>query len=331
MMHDSKINPTPELTFGIYPGSGVYVDPDSGAILGYADEPAQINLALAALQAGEKPFLVRGYLHYKGSGRLGHPTPLDMQQYTTAQRKLDLALCYRSLDGDLHDWANCIRTILHEYGPYLAKVQIAEEPNNPDAINGGDGSFLNVRQAIITGVLAAKGEINRLGYPIQVGFNATPSFDPRDPFWVEIGQKGSSEFREALDYVGLDFYPDVFRPLPPGLSLRDAVTGVLTNFRNANLALGQIPARVPIHITENGWPTSATRSFERQALAIEALIRTIAENSQALNITHYEFFDLRDADSAGPGLQFGLLRDDYRPKPAFDVYRKLIEELGTER
>ena len=51
----------------------------------------------------------------------------------------------------------------------------------------------------------------------------------------------------------------------------------------------------------------------------------------ALNVTHYEFFALRDADSSNPGLgyQFGLPRDDYRPKPAFDRYRALVAELGV--
>jgi hypothetical protein len=49
-----------------------------------------------------------------------------------------------------------------------------------------------------------------------------------------------------------------------------------------------------------------------------------------LNITHYEFFDLRDADSADPGLPFGLLRDDYSSKPGFAVYQRLVRELGEE-
>ncbi len=40
---------------------------------------------------------------------------------------------------------------------------------------------------------------------------------------------------------------------------------------------------------------------------------------------------LRDADSANPDLfhQLGLMRDDYTPKPAFEQYRTLIEELGV--
>jgi hypothetical protein len=46
-------------------------------------------------------------------------------------------------------------------------------------------------------------------------------------------------------------------------------------------------------------------------------------------MTHYTHFDLRDAGSSNPDVfyQFGLLRDDYMPKPAFHRYRALIEEL----
>ena len=43
------------------------------------------------------------------------------------------------------------------------------------------------------------------------------------------------------------------------------------------------------------------------------------------------YHGLRDADSNNPNLfyQFGLMRDDYTPKPAFETYRQLIAELGT--
>ncbi len=329
MIEDRKNETPARLTFGIYPGSGVGVDPGSGIILGKPGEFSQIVAALDSLCPPERPFLVRGYLHYTGAGGRNHLTPSRLEQYVKQGRKIDLALCYRPAKADLMDWADFIRAILREYGPYLAKIQITEEPNNPHTATGGDGSSPNVIQAIFTGVLAAKEEISRLGYAIQVGFNATPSFDPEDIFWNQIGRSSSPDFVAALDYVGLDFYPDVFRPLPPGLSLSDAVTAVLTHFRMKNLANGKIPATVPIHITENGWPTSATRTPERQAVVVEEVIRTIAGAAPIINITHYEFFNLRDADSADPGFQFGLMRDNYSPKPAFSIYRKLIEKFSS--
>ena len=47
-------------------------------------------------------------------------------------------------------------------------------------------------------------------------------------------------------------------------------------------------------------------------------------------MTHYMLFGLRDADSSKPDLfhQFGILHDDYTPKPAFDTFRALVAELG---
>ena len=48
------------------------------------------------------------------------------------------------------------------------------------------------------------------------------------------------------------------------------------------------------------------------------------------NTTDYFWFDLRDADTSSPNFQqqYGLLRDDYAPKPAFDAYRKLVDALS---
>ena len=56
----------------------------------------------------------------------------------------------------------------------------------------------------------------------------------------------------------------------------------------------------------------------------------ISRNAEALNITGYIHHSLRDARSAGSGLfcQFGLMTDDYSPKPAFHVYRDLIGALS---
>lgn len=64
---------------------------------------------------------------------------------------------------------------------------------------------------------------------------------------------------------------------------------------------------------------------------MEVLISTLAVVNQLkekLNITHYEYFGLRDAESANSGFQFGLMKDDYTPKPAFDTYKKLIQQYG---
>jgi hypothetical protein len=77
---------------------------------------------------------------------------------------------------------------------------------------------------------------------------------------------------------------------------------VLSQFRNVNLAAGPIPQTCRIHIAENGWPTGPTCTYERQATVLELVIRTIHEHRAQFNITHYELFALRAANSSNPDL-----------------------------
>lgn len=64
---------------------------------------------------------------------------------------------------------------------------------------------------------------------------------------------------------------------------------------------------------------------------LETVVRAVYDCRGAVSVTHYEFFAPRDGDSTRADLlcQFGLLRVDFTPKPAFDVYRRLIAELGA--
>ncbi len=89
----------------------------------------------------------------------------------------------------------------------------------------------------------------------------------------------------------------------------------------------------PLRVTENGWPTGPGRSADRQAEVLEIVVRAVDRLRTKLNISHYEYFLLRDSDSERPemGAQFGLLRHDYVVKPAFDVYRRLVAELGADK
>jgi hypothetical protein len=94
---------------------------------------------------------------------------------------------------------------------------------------------------------------------------------------------------------------------------------------------------VSIRVTENGWPTGKNpvanieRTYDRQTEVLEIVIRTIYNLRQELNISHYELFGLRDADSSKEDLfhQYGIMRDDYSPKPAYDTFKRLIRELGN--
>jgi hypothetical protein len=294
-------------------------------------DPDATAEALALLQPAGRPFVIRAYAVYRGGSRLEKRTPPDVVPYIGhSGRILDLVLCYRPEHGDIDDWTRLIRRTVRQLGDQPAALQITEEANNPVAATGGDGASPDVRRALVEGVLAAKDEVQRLGSPAQVGFCATPSFRPGDDFWADLAALGGRTFAEALDYVGLDFFPDVFRSVPAE-QLQQAVEGVLTHYRTINLVAGGISAAVPIRITENGWPTGPGRSYERQAEVLETIVRTAHDLRGALNITHYEFFALRDAGGEVTGFrEWGLLREDYTPKPAFETYRRLAGEFGGE-
>jgi hypothetical protein len=48
------------------------------------------------------------------------------------------------------------------------------------------------------------------------------------------------------------------------------------------------------------------------------------------NVTDYRWFDLRDHNTSSQNFQqhYGLLRDDYSPKPAFGAYRELVRRFA---
>ena len=85
-----------------------------------------------------------------------------------------------------------------------------------------------------------------------------------------------------------------------------------------------------LHLSESGYPTGPGRTDAMQEEALRAAVRTVAKAAARYRVTGYRWFDLRDADSAGPSFEsrYGLMRDDYSPKPAFNAYRDLIARFG---
>jgi len=315
------------LRFGIYLGGISEVHHELAT--GKPDIPEDINRVLDLLQA-DKQFLVRTYLGFTGTDEdaelVDMPTMPDLARYTWRGRKLDLVLSNWDRRGNQAGWVEFIENAIGRYGPYIGCLQICEEPNLYEY--PGDGRFGHAVENILTGVRVARQMLKQRALSVNLGFNAVPSTDANDVFWREMAKRMDNAFINCLDYVGLNFYPDVNKPLVGEMPVE--VRKVLTKFREETLPEAGIPGSVPIHICENGWPTGPHRYYTRQADFVEQTVRTVHELRAKLNITHYELFSLRDADTANPDLnhQFGILRDDYSPKPAFDTYRRLIAELG---
>ena len=328
------------LTFGIYPGG--MAGGDQGLLTGSPDDLPRARAALGELQGSAAPFVVRCYDSFQDPGSPLWAAPSAPPRFAgyadPPDRPMDLVLQYRSAAGNISGYLDFVRDRIRQFAHLLYSVQITEEPNSIGGPNVIDGSYPNVCEALVAGVQAAKECLDSLGRrQVKVGFNSTPTFGPGAGFWTTLAAAPPA-FRAALDYVGLDFFPDVFRPLPADGQRGDlvsAVAGILETMRTAWLPAAGIPHRVPIHIAEHGWPTSAGRSAERQAQVIEGVIRTVDAHRERLHIERYSLFALRDVDLPNPGNQndpfhfFGIMTAAYERKPAFEVFRRLIQELGN--
>ncbi|MDR0604962.1 MAG: hypothetical protein LBG80_11730 [Bacteroidales bacterium] len=315
------------MKFGVYAGSAVGLG--DGLLKGKFDEADKINNALNELQGSAKDFLVRAYIHYKGNGQSANHTPINPKQYAINNRRLDLVLCYQTNENNIIKWNNFIKEIINEYKDTLATLQITEETNVKG--HSQDGDYEYSKKALIEGVVEAKKIILKNNLKCNVGFNVSPSFAPNDPYWDELKKIAMEDFYKSLDYVGFDFFPDVFFPIELE-KIDGAVEFLLTSFRGQVLEKFGISKNIPIHVTENGWPTSSTRTYEKQALVLEKTIRKIYDLQKRLNIAYYELFNLRDANTSidNIGNQFGIMTDEYKPKPAFEKYKELIKEYYEE-
>jgi hypothetical protein len=312
------------LTFGIYPGSalgGVELD-------GPPDHPDRINTALDQLQGrAGRPFTVRAYDTYADPGDAVPPvprqTPADYGRYLGRGRTLDLVAQYHSRSGDVAGFCAFVEDLIDLHGEHLATLQVCEEPN----VTGDpalDGAYPGVTEALIAGVKTAKQAAERSGRDIKIGCNSTPLLGPAAGFFTELTRAGGKQFVAGLDFIGLDFFPDVFRPVAAD-HLAGVVEALLTGHRRDNLAPAGL-GHLPLVVTEHGWPTGPGRPQARQAEVLGTVIDVISRHAAGLNITGYIHHTLRDARSDGSGLfcRFGLMTDDYTPKPAFHVFRDLI-------
>lgn len=326
------------LKFGVYP-LGVAGTP-TGLATGPKDDPEKILQALTELQGTTKTLLPRAYAVYMGPGSVDKVLAA-IEFYVSSGLKWDLALGFREPSMELDGWLAFIRKIIRQYSFGLDSLEITGEAN----LTFMDGASPNVQQALVQGIILAKEELRAAGAPVEVGFGVVPDhFGPETPsevvipgFWESLSKLVGPTFLEALDYVGYDIYPDVFEKPVALEDLPASVEFLLRRLREENLRTAGIPASVPVRIAENGWPTGKnpftgqTRSYERQAQVLETVIRTIYRLRDELNISHYELFGLRDADSSNDDIfhQFGVMRDDYTPKPAFYTFQSLIRELGV--
>jgi hypothetical protein len=306
-------------------------------------EPDRIDAMLAKLELlmpPRGPFVAHVYSSWRDAGEREDARLVRLgAAYASIGMDVEYVLRYRpdeGREGDVAGYVEWVRHMVRTLGqnPRAVAFQIANEVNFTASPDSSDGAYARAREALVEGVVAAREESQAIGRPdLEVGFNWVYRMDTASErvFWEHLRDHGGERFVRALSFVGLDFYPGTFFPpaAAPGTE-RDFAVNALTLLRNCYLPTARIPESVPIHVQETGYPTGAGRTWERQAEAMETIVRAFHDFRGTFNVSDLRWFNMRDAQTGSPNFQqqYGLLTDDYEPKPAFETYRALVRDLS---
>lgn len=328
------------LTFGIYPGGAAGTAGPSGQT-----KPANPALRLARLErlrGGDRPFVLHLYDHFTrrtDAEQVPAPLAAEIAQYTARGFAVEVVLAYRPAEsgGDVAGFVDFVRQRVRQLGPNdaVTGIQVTNEANVTGAPNAADGFYRGARRALVRGIVAADAEARRHGFGhIGVGFNWAYQLGSREhAFWSGLRRSGGPAFAAAVDWVGVDVYPGTWGPALPGRDLatevRATTVRALSVLREQFLPLAGL-AGVALRVSEAGYPTGPGRTEAMQRTVLRAVVRAVSQDRGRFGVTDFRWFDLRDADSDSPRFEshYGLLRDDYRPKPAFRTYRGLIASYG---
>jgi hypothetical protein len=325
--------------FGIYPGGAAGTVGSSGQVK--PDDPDKRLAALRRLRPAGRRFVVRLYAAYSGPGTQSAAAQLgrQMHDYASADLNIELALTYRPPGGgpDVGGFVAFVRNTVRTLGSNrrLVSLQVTNEANVGGAPNVADGYYAGAKDALLRGIVGAKQEARDHGFKqVKIGFNWASLTSGGDrQFWTYLGRHGGRGFVTALDWVGVDIYPGTWGTPLHTRNLRAGTTGfingALSSLRSRLMPLARIPRTIQLHISESGYPTGPGRTQAMQATSLNSAIAAIVAARRTYNVTSYSWFDLRDSDSSSWSFQsqYGLLRDDYSPKPAFAVYRGLVAKL----
>ena len=330
-------SPGPRLRFGINPagtagalGPPVEPVPDSPGKTREALRAARARRGRAVLRPPQPLLLV--------AGAAGDPPLHEAHRPLHAPRlpgRAPAALPPAARAGGRTStrWVRFVRRVVRKFGanPSVRALQVTNEVNfYPIAPDASDSYYAGAREALVRGVIAAKREAERLGYDqLKIGFNWAYRTDPgrEQSFWAELGALGGEPLRARARLGRPRRLPG--HGLPAG---RDARGGYRDGMVNAmSVAARVLPAdrRDPRRACRSRSRRTATRRSSRRAATPSRWRRCGRWSARShefrgtYNVTDYRWFDLRDHRTSSPNFQhqYGLLRDDYTPKPAFDGLR----------
>jgi hypothetical protein len=338
----APVSAAPKLRFGITPAGRSGATGTTSPVT--PGTRAQTLAGLRRLRAPHSPFVLRLTRFFWSLGQPGFREFLRRAHgYTRRGFLVEIQLRYHPTpeqEGHIGRWVRFVRHVTLAFGRdrRVVGIQVANEVNlAPVAPDASDSFFAGAEEALVRGVVAASDVARRRGYEqLGIGFNWLywPGLATEEGFFEGLHLLGGGEFTRAVDWVGLDAYPGTFYPPPGGpVTEGDGVVAAIAELRRCLMPLAGLRAKVPIHLEENGWPTGPGRSEQTQAVALRAMVGAVDRFRGAYGVSDYRWFDLRDHNSSSPNIQhhYGLLRDDYTPKPAYGAYHRLILRMGRGR
>ena len=320
------------------------IDPELAGSAGSAQNAAKpVNetktiRALDALRPRGRQLVLRVNRLFESAGEAGiRRFERIIDRYTRAGFDTELQVRYHPAGGEVGNiaaWKRYVRHVVDVFGPNrrLIAMTITNEVNIAASPNTSDGAYAKAEQALIQGIIVAHREAERRGFKqLRFGFTYAYCFNSANDAAMFSGlRRGGRAFRNALGFVGVDYYPELY----PGRStpIRKATLEMMARVRRGFMPLAGLGSHTPIWITESGYDTTpGLTSGRQQKRALTQIVDTIRAAARTFGVTDYRWFNLRDNLSTADafGETTGLMTDDYRRKPSFAAYKRLIERFGS--
>ncbi|HWA65147.1 MAG TPA: hypothetical protein VG899_02100 [Mycobacteriales bacterium] len=223
-----------------------------------------------------------------------------------------------------------VRRVVRTDGPWLHAVEITNEPDVPSPTTS-DGADPQIVASLVEGVVAAKSLARALGLRLRVGFNVAYAYGADASFWARLALQASAAFRHDVDWVGLHTYPNLLSTDTPVNGTDQSIERLAMATTRACMTAVGLGARVPIVITEVGYPTSrGPAEYDAQRDYWRRVLTTVGRYGPRYGVTGLFAFLLQDAPStAAVGGGYGLFDQHGRPKPAQPTVTRLFERYGS--
>jgi polysaccharide biosynthesis protein PslG len=210
------------------------------------------------------------------------------------------------------DYGNFARFITSRYGSELAAVEAWNEPeiNNNLVAPNLPAAYAQMVKAFYVGAKEGNSNVNVLAGSLSYA-DIT--------FLRALYANGIKGF-----FDGISIHPYADGADPANLAVTHSFLGGIQTLHAAQLTAGDT---TPIWVTEFGWPTGTSTGANSEQQQAEFVQKAFALLDGLAYLKAAAVYQLRDmgADPSNPEDNFGLLRQDFTPRPAYAAFKAAME------